>query len=171
MPRSKQVQQSFTVKKGQTVWGLTSKAIEAKLGRKPTNAEINTVMRNHTKTASGDINKIKPGEKVTINLRGIGTGTASGRTAPSARGSSTSPGSRARKANPSSTSPGSRARQSQPRAKKATAKKTTAKKTGVRHTDRRNSMLAPFRKKSSTTRKRTAPTRSTGRTGRRMDQY
>ncbi len=65
MPKA--VSHSQVAVKGDTVWGITSQALERKLGRKPTNAEINAIVRNAT-VPSGDVNKIKPGERVKINF-------------------------------------------------------------------------------------------------------
>lgn len=172
---NRQVSSSVRARKGDTVWAITSRALEGKLGRKPTNAEINKTMRNSgTRTPSGDINKIKPGDLVKVNLRGIGAAptkkpTTRGQTADAARAQGRADRSRLTRGQTADAGryAGQARKQTAKKttAKKTTAKKTTAKKTGVRHTDRRNSMLAPFKKK------RTAPSRSTGRTGRRMNQY
>ena len=53
-------------KKGDTVWAQTEKVLRDRLGRKPTNAEINRAMRNKVKVPSGDINKIRPGDRTRI---------------------------------------------------------------------------------------------------------
>ena len=53
-------------KKGDTVWAQTEKVLRDRLGRKPTNAEINRAMRNKVTVPSGDINKIRPGDRTRI---------------------------------------------------------------------------------------------------------
>lgn len=161
---NRQVSSSYVVKKGDTVWALTTRALTDKLGRKPTNAEINRVMRSGTKTVSGNIDKIKPGERVTINLRSVGDTSSVGAGRTPGRPPATTP---PRKRTLPSTNESVRKRTLP--ASPGVAKKTPVKKTGVRHTDRRNTLLGRNGKKAAT--KRTAPSRTTGRTGRGMGQY
>ena len=53
-------------KKGDTVWAQTARVLQDRLGRKPTNAEINSAMRRGVTVPSGDINKIRPGDRTRI---------------------------------------------------------------------------------------------------------
>ena len=59
---------TYTVKKGDTLWSLTSRALREQTGRKPTNAEINRAMRSVATGPRENKNLIRPGEKVTIRL-------------------------------------------------------------------------------------------------------
>lgn len=166
---NRQVSSSVRAKKGDTVWAITSRALEGKLGRKPTNAEINKTMRNSgTSVPSGDINKIKPGDLVKVNLRGIGAAptkkpTTRGQTADAARLQGQA--DRSRLTRGQTADAGRYAGQ----AKKATAKKTTAKKTtaGSRRSDGSRSqgrqMTANRRTIKKSTNRRADGSRSQGR--------
>lgn len=59
---------TYTVKKGDTVWALSRRALEQQLGRKPTNAEIAAVV-NKVNVPSGNRNLIYPGERITIPVK------------------------------------------------------------------------------------------------------
>lgn len=61
---------TYTVKKGDTVWALTRRALEAETGKKPSNAEIQALV-NKVSVPSGNRNLIYPGEKVKIPLREV----------------------------------------------------------------------------------------------------
>jgi hypothetical protein len=199
---NRQVSASVRAKKGDTVWGITSRELEAKLGRKPTNAEINKTMRNAgTKVPSGDINKIKPGDLVQINLRGIGAAPTKkpatrGQTADAARyagqakkasttrGQSADAARYAGQARKQTTPPRKRTLPATPESgrkrtlpatpesgRKRTLSATTGKAKASRRSDGSRSQGRGLTAKKKTTTKRTAPTRSTGRTGRGMNQY
>lgn len=72
---------TYTVKKGDTVWALSRRALEQSLGRKPTNAEIAAVV-NKVSVPSGNRNLIYPGEKITIPVK---TGSSGGGQVPTGR--------------------------------------------------------------------------------------
>jgi hypothetical protein len=141
MPKA--VSHSQVAKKGDTVWGITTQALERKLGRKPTNAEINAIVRNAT-VPSGNVNKIKPGERVKINF-----GPAAAPAKPTRPPVTSDPKPRGGRvtADPKPRGPGtpnkpkpkpSVTKPLKPKRKKPKPKPTGS--TGVRHTDRRNSM-------------------------------
>lgn len=56
---------TYDVVGGDTVWGLSRRALEEYLGRRPTNREILEIV-NQVSVPSGDVNLIFPGEQVTI---------------------------------------------------------------------------------------------------------
>ena len=135
---NRQVGSSVRARKGDTVWAITSRALEGKLGRKPTNAEINKTMRNSgTSVPSGDINKIKPGDLVKVNLRGIGAAPTK---KPTTRGQDADAARAQGRANRSAMTRGQTADAGRyaGQAKKATAKKATAKKATAKKATRSN---------------------------------
>ena len=56
---------TFEVVGGDTVWGLTRRALTEQLGRRPTNAEILEIV-NRVQVPSGNVDLIFPGEQITI---------------------------------------------------------------------------------------------------------
>ena len=58
---------TFEVVSGDTVWGLTRRALTEQLGRRPTNAEILEIV-NQVQVPSGNVDLIFPGEQITIPI-------------------------------------------------------------------------------------------------------
>lgn len=83
------VSYTYTVKKGDTVWALSRRALQNELGRKPTNAEIQALV-NKVSVPSGNRNLIYPGEKITIPIRTPRPTPPGRRPAPGGRGNSPS---------------------------------------------------------------------------------
>jgi hypothetical protein len=63
-----------TVKKGDTMWSIVSRDLEKRTGKKPTNAEISRALKVQRVPGSGDKNKIKPGENISL-IRNAGGGS------------------------------------------------------------------------------------------------
>lgn len=64
---------TYDVVSGDTVWGLSRRALEEYLGRRPTNREILEIV-NQVSVPSGDVNLIFPGEQITIPVGPAYTG-------------------------------------------------------------------------------------------------
>lgn len=73
---------TFEVVSGDTVWGLTRRALTSQLGRTPTNREILDVV-NRVQTPSGSVDLIRPGEQIVIPV-GPGYEDGAGDTPPAA---------------------------------------------------------------------------------------
>lgn len=73
---------TFEVVGGDTVWGLTRRALTEQLGRRPTNAEILGIV-NQVQVPSGNVDLIFPGEQITIP---VGPGYGGGDESPPMRG-------------------------------------------------------------------------------------
>lgn len=71
---------TYEVVRGDTVWGLTRRAMTEQLGRVPTNREILEVV-NRVQVPSGNVDLIRPGEQITIP---VGPGYEGGDTPPAA---------------------------------------------------------------------------------------
>ena len=73
---------TFEVVSGDTVWGLTRRALTSQLGRTPTNREILDIV-NRVQTPSGNVDLIRPGEQIVIPV-GPGYEDGAGDTPPAA---------------------------------------------------------------------------------------
>lgn len=62
---------AYEVVPGDTVWGLSRRALTEQLGRRPTNAEILEVV-NRVSVPSGNVDLIFPGETINIPVGGSG---------------------------------------------------------------------------------------------------
>jgi LysM repeat protein len=130
---------TYTVKKGDTVWSLASRALQAQTGKKPTNAEIQRMV-GRVSTPSGNRNQIKPGEKITIPVSSrppAGSGSRS-RSAGDERAQQPAP---RRRAGSDDASTGSRAKKTTagPRRSGGVAKKATKTATSGRNAGPRRS--------------------------------
>jgi len=94
---------TFEVVSGDTVWGLTRRALTSQLGRTPTNQEILEVV-GRVQTPSGNVDLIRPGEQIVIPV-GPGYEDGAGDTPPAA---GNAPGDFISKRPPSTPAPGFR---------------------------------------------------------------
>jgi len=152
-------------KKGDTVWAQTEKVLRDRLGRKPTNAEINRAMRNKVKVPSGDINKIRPGDRTRIPS----TAEAAGKSRSGSTRGTRADGARYRgQAGMSSKSSTTKKAPSTTKKAPSTTKKATTKRRGVRGDERKPGRVGTGRTGTvrKTTRARKPVTRKSGTTRR-----